>query len=198
MADNDPRSKNAAGEQEPPAAAGAPSEGAGNADELAKQLAEAEQKAEENWNNFLRARAELENVRRRSERELEQAHKYGVEKIAADLLPVKDSLEMGIAAALDEHADVEKLREGQELTLKMLEQVFERFSVEEVNPQGERFDPEKHEAMAAQESPDHEPNTVMHVVQKGYLLNDRVLRPAMVVVSKAASQGPGGQIDDKA
>ncbi len=165
--------------------------------ELERQLEEARAKAEENWDNYLRARAEIENIRRRAERDLEQAHKYGLEKFAAELLPVKDSLEMGVVAAQDANSDVAKLREGAELTLRMLNQVFERFKLVEVNPQGERFDPSKHEAMAAQESSEHEPNTVINVIQKGYLLHDRVLRPAMVVVAKAA-QGTGGTINEKA
>lgn len=166
--------------------------------ELQKQLEEAQQKAEENWNNFLRARAELENIRRRAERDLEQAHKYGLERFAGELVPIKDSLEMGVAAAHEPGADVTKLREGVELTTKMLQQVFERFKIVELNPQGERFDPSKHEAMAAQESAEHEPNTVINVVQKGYLLNDRVLRPAMVIVAKPPASPSGGQIDEKA
>lgn len=167
--------------------------------ELEQELAEARQKAEENWNQFLRARAELENSRRRAERELEQAHKFGLEKFASELLGVRDSLEMGLAAASDPQADVAKLREGTELTLRMLAQVMEKFGIVQIDPQGQKFDPSKHEAMAAQETADQEPNTVLHVVQKGYALNDRLLRPAMVVVSKAGAAPPaGGQIDEQA
>ena len=197
MADKDPKTQTPPGEEPPTAAEAAESPGP-VPDDLQRQLEEAQQKAEENWNNFLRARAELDNVRRRAERDLEQAHKYGVEKMAAELLPVKDSLEMGVAAAREASVDVTKLREGSELTLKMLNQVLERFAIAEVNPLGERFDPTRHEAMAAQPSAEHEPNTVLQVVQKGYLLNDRVLRPAMVVVSKPAEPEPGSRIDDKA
>jgi len=166
--------------------------------ELRKRLEEAEARAEENWNQFLRARAELENVRRRAERDVEQAHKYAVEKLATELLAVRDSLEMGVAAANEPGADVAKLREGSELTLKMMNQVMERFDIKAMNPQGEKFDPERHEAMAAQESSEHDPNTVIHVVQKGYVLNDRLLRPAMVIVSKPSSGSGGGQIDEQA
>lgn len=167
--------------------------------ELEQELAEARQKAEENWNQFLRARAELENSRRRAERELEQAHKFGLEKFASELLGVRDSLEMGLAAASDPQADVAKLREGTELTLRMLAQVMEKFGIVQIDPQGQKFDPSKHEAMAAQETADQEPNTVLQVVQKGYALNDRLLRPAMVVVSKAgAAPSAGGQIDEQA
>jgi molecular chaperone GrpE len=165
---------------------------------LEKELAEAKQKAEDNWNQFLRARAELENSRRRSEREVEQAHKFALEGFASQLLGVRDSLEMGVAAAQGSQADVASLREGTELTLKMLTQVMEKFGIVQVDPQGQKFDPAKHEAMAAQEADGVEPNTVLNVVQKGYLLNDRLLRPAMVIVSKAAAQPPGGQIDEQA
>lgn len=163
-----------------------------------QQLEEVEAKAEENWNQFLRARAELENLRRRNERELEQAHKYGIEKFAGELLPVKDSLEMGLVAAREASGDIDKLREGAELTLKMFGQAFERFNLLEVDPVGERFDPGKHEAVATQASADHEANTVITVVQKGYMLNDRVLRPAMVVVAKAGGHEKGGTINEKA
>ncbi|NLO79684.1 MAG: nucleotide exchange factor GrpE [Xanthomonadaceae bacterium] len=166
--------------------------------ELEKELAEARQKAEENWNQFLRARAELENTRRRTEREIEQAHKFALENFASQLLGVWDSLEMGVAAAQDPNADVASLREGTELTLKMLTQVMEKFGIVQINPQGEKFDPSRHEAMAAQEADGVEPNTVLTVVQKGYMLHDRLLRPAMVVVSKQAAQPAGGQVDEQA
>lgn len=200
MAEHDPRASKGPEAVQPPAdeANGEQQERSQREQELERQLEEAQQKSEENWNNFLRARAELENARRRAERDLEQAHKYGVEKLATELLPVRDSLEMGLAAAQEAGADVAKLREGTELTLKMLSQALERFKVTEIDPLGERFDPERHEAMAAQPSNEYEPNTVMHVVQKGYLLNDRVLRPAMVIVAKGGSEQPGSRIDDKA
>lgn len=166
-------------------------------EDLRQQLAEARQKADDNWSQFLRARAELENVRRRAERDVEQAHRYALEKLATELLGVKDSLEMGVAASQDAGADVAKVREGLELTLRMLTQTMEKFNIVEVNPQGQKFDPARHEAMAAQESGDQEPNTVLHVVQKGYVLNDRLLRPAMVIVAKPPAQQQGG-IDEKA
>lgn len=165
--------------------------------ELEQELAEAQQKAEDNWNQFLRARAELENNRRRTEREVEQAHKFALEGFALQLLGVRDSLEMGVAAAQEPQADVASLREGSELTLKMLTQVMEKFGIVQLNPQGQKFDPAKHEAMAAQEAGDVEPNTVLTVVQKGYMLSDRLLRPAMVVVSKSATP-PGGKVDEQA
>lgn len=166
--------------------------------ELEQKLEDAEAKAEDNWNQFLRARAEMENARRRLEKDVEQAKRQGLEKLAAELLPVKDSLEMGLAAAQEANADVVKLAEGNELTLKMLSQAMEKFQISEVDPMGQKFDPERHEAMAMQPSAEHEPNTVIHVVQKGYLLNDRLLRPAMVIVSKDAEQQQGGHIDEQA
>ncbi|MGD8429998.1 MAG: nucleotide exchange factor GrpE [Ectothiorhodospiraceae bacterium] len=167
--------------------------------ELRKALEEAQAKAEENWNQFLRARAELENVRRRAERDVEQARRHALEKFATEMLAVRDSLEMGVAAAQEPDADVAKLREGSELTLRMLAQAMEKFDIAELNPKGERFDPGQHEAMAAQESAEHEPNTVIHVVQKGYQLGERLLRPAMVIVSKpAADPQQGGHIDEQA
>jgi molecular chaperone GrpE len=166
---------------------------------LQQALDAARAEAEENRDQFLRARAELENVRRRAQRDIEQARRYALEKFAAELLAVRDSLEMGVAAADEPGADVAKLREGSELTLRMLAQAMDKFDIRALDPRGEKFDPERHEAMAAQESAEHEPNTVIHVVQKGYLLGERLLRPAMVIVSRAASEPPaGGQIDEQA
>lgn len=156
-----------------------------DSDSLQAALDEAEARAEENWNQFLRARAEMENQRRRAEKDVAQARQQALEKLAGELLAVKDSLEMGVQAARGEEATVEKLAEGSELTLRMFDQALEKFSIEPINPEGERFDPEKHEAMAAQESTDAQPNTVLTVVQKGYRLGDRLLRPAMVIVAKA-------------
>ena len=156
-----------------------------DSDSLQAALDEAEARAEENWNQFLRARAEMENQRRRAEKDVAQARQQALEKLAGELLAVKDSLEMGVQAARGEEATVEKLAEGSELTLRMFDQALEKFSIEPINPEGERFDPEKHEAMAAQESTDAEPNTVLTVVQKGYRMGDRLLRPAMVIVAKA-------------
>jgi molecular chaperone GrpE len=126
--------------------------------------------------------AELENVKRRAEKDVQSAHKFALEKFGNDLLAVKDSLELGLSV---EDADAEKLREGTDLTLKMLTQVLVKFNIIEVNPVGESFDPNHHQAITMQPSAEHEPNTVISVMQKGYLLNDRLLRPAMVIVSKA-------------
>ena len=152
-----------------------------------EQLAAAEAKAAENWDQFLRAQAEMENLRRRAQRDVENARKFALEKFAKDLLGVKDSLEMGLNAAREGDApDIAKLIEGTDLTLKQLGQAFEKNALAEIDPVGEKFNPERHEAMAMQASVEHEPNTVMTVVQKGYTLNERLIRPAMVLVAKAA------------
>ncbi|HED36254.1 MAG TPA: nucleotide exchange factor GrpE [Gammaproteobacteria bacterium] len=157
-----------------------------SADELMEKLDLAEKKATENWDHLLRTKAEMDNIRRRTQKDLENAHKFALEKFISELLAVKDSLELGITAASQENVSVESLIEGSEMTLNMLIGVFEKFNVVELNPEGEKFNPEHHQAMAMQPSAEHEPNTVMEVMQKGYLLNDRLVRPAMVVVSKAA------------
>jgi molecular chaperone GrpE len=146
-------------------------------------------KADENWQKYLRAAAELENVRKRAARDVENAHKFALERLAVELLAVRDSLEMGLAAGDD--ADVESLRQGKEATLKQLVTIMERFGVEELDPQGEPFDPGLHEAMTMQASADLEPGSVLTVVQKGYALNGRLLRPARVVVSAAVEDGAG-------
>ncbi|TQE99391.1 MAG: nucleotide exchange factor GrpE [Spiribacter salinus] len=154
-------------------------------------LAEAEARAEENWNQFLRARAEMENLRRRAEKDVAQARQQSLEKLAGELLAVKDSLEMGVQTARSEGADITQIAEGSELTLRMFNQALEKFRIEEINPEGERFDPACHEAMAAQPAADAEPNTVLNVVQKGYRLGERLLRPAMVIVAKAPEENGG-------
>ena len=154
---------------------------------LQTKLAEAEAKADDNWDQLVRNRAEMENIRRRSERDLVNAHKYALEKFAQELLPVIDSMEMGVAAAMDENADVSKLREGTEMTLKMFETAIEKFGIKGVHPKGEAFNPEHHQAMTMIDSAEHEPNMIIDVMQKGYLLNERLVRPAMVVVSSANS-----------
>ena len=148
-------------------------------------LAVAEARADENWNRYLRAAAETENVRKRAVRDVENARKFALESFGRDILAVKDSLEMGIQAA--ETADVETLLEGKEATLKVLATTLERFGIQEVNPEGEPFDPELHEAMTMQPSADVEPGSVLTVIQKGYSLNGRLLRPAMVVVAAEAA-----------
>jgi len=158
-----------------------------SAQDLAKLLEEAQKKADEHQDQLMRAHAEIENLKRRHTQEIEKAHKYALDKFVAELLAVWDSLELGNAAAQDENADVAKLREGTELTLKMLGDVMTKFGVEQLNPEGEPFNPELHQAMSMQPRDDVEPNTVVAVVQKGYSLNGRLVRPAMVMVSQAGS-----------
>ncbi|MFQ6005509.1 MAG: nucleotide exchange factor GrpE [Woeseia sp.] len=160
--------------------------GAESADEA---LAELKALADANWDKYLRAAAELENVRKRAFRDVENAHKFALERFCTELLAVRDSLEMGLAAA--DKADVESLLEGKEATLKLLSAIMERFGVVELNPEGEPFDPEEHEAMSMQPSTDLEPGSVMTVFQKGYTLNGRLLRPARVVVASEPADGDG-------
>ncbi len=150
-------------------------------DQQEEQLAAAEKKAEEHWELLLRTRADMENLRKRTEKDEENAHKYGIEKFVSEMLPVKDSMELGIAA---QDATVESLHEGMQLTMNMFDTAFQKLGVVEINPQNETFDPELHQAMTMQESDEVEPNTVIMVMQKGYSLNGRLVRPAMVVVSK--------------
>lgn len=166
--------------------------------ELTSKLQQAEAKADENWEHVLRARAEAENMRRRMERDVEKAHKFALESFAQELLSVVDSLELGLVAAKEENATVEKLTEGKELTLRLLKNTLEKFNITEVNPAGEAFNPELHQAMTMQESSEQKPNTVLMVFQKGYLLNDRLIRPARVVVAKApAVSTPESEPEEK-
>jgi molecular chaperone GrpE len=144
-------------------------------------MEELQAKADENWDRYLRAAAETENVRKRAARDVEHARKYALENFGRELLAVKDSLEMGLEAA--ESADAASLRTGSEATLKLLATTLERFGISEIDPEGEPFDPEMHEAMTMQPSADVEPGSVLTVVQKGYSLNGRLLRPARVVVA---------------
>ena len=152
--------------------------------ELTALLEDARGKADEHWDQVVRMQAEMDNLRKRSERDLANAHKFALERFANELLPVRDSLEMGLAAFDSGAADPGKLREGVALTLQMLTNAMEKVAIKEVNPQDERFDPDFHQAMSMQERDDVEPNTVVTVVQKGYILNERLIRPAMVIVSK--------------
>jgi len=148
--------------------------------EAVDPLVELQAKADDNWDRYLRAAAETENVRKRAARDVEHARKFALENFSRELLTVKDSLEMGIQAA--DKADAEALLAGKEATLKLLAKALQRFGVEELDPQGEPFDPEFHEAMTMQPSGELEPGSVLSVIQKGYSLNGRLLRPAMVVV----------------
>jgi len=151
-------------------------------DDPEASLAALEAKANENWERYLRAAAEVENVRKRAMRDVENAHKFALERFGKELLSVRDSLEMGLSAA--DNASVESLLEGSTATLKLLEKTMHHFGIEVVNPEGEPFDPELHEAISMQPSEDVEPGSVAIVVQKGYSLNGRLLRPAMVVVAE--------------
>lgn len=152
-------------------------------EELHLLLEDARSKADAHWNELLRNRAEQDNLRKRSQRDVEQAHKFALEGFVRELLPVKDSLELGLSAAKEPDADIHKVIEGVELTLKIFASVLDKFHVEEVDPRDQPFDPERHQAMSMQPSDRHEPNTVITVYQKGYLLNGRLIRPAMVVVA---------------
>lgn len=151
-------------------------------------LTAAIQAAEENWEKFIRTQAEMENLKRRAEKDIQNAHKFALEKFARELLTVVDSLELGLQAAATDNPGVEKLREGMELTLKQLLSVLEKFNVTGIDPVGEKFNPDLHQAMAMQPSNEAPPNTVIRVFQKGYLLNDRLLRPSMVVVAQSPNQ----------
>ena len=144
-------------------------------------LKKAELTAQEHHDAWLRAKADAENIRKRAQTDIASAHRYAIDNFANALLPVKDSLEAALAT---NNATLENLRSGVELTLKQLGSVFEKFKVIEIEPAGKKFDPHQHQAISAVES-EAEPNTVLQVFQKGYMLNDRVMRPAMVSVAKA-------------
>ena len=146
-----------------------------------ERIAELEAQLAEQQAAVLYAKAEGENVRRRAMEDMDKARKFALEKFSGEMLAVKDSLEAALGV---DNATLESYRDGVELTLKQLTSVFEKFHVSEINPVGEKFDPNKHQAISTVES-DAEPNTVINVLQKGYLLNDRVLRPALVMVAKA-------------
>ena len=152
---------------------------------LQEQLEAAEAAAGMARDELLRVQAEMQNLRRRTEQDIEKAHKFGQEKFSTELLAVMDNLERSAAAAeASEDEAVQAIKEGVELTLKGFMDCFKRFNIEAVDPLGEPFDPQLHQAMSIQESPDAEPNSVIAVMQKGYTLHGRVIRPAMVMVSK--------------
>jgi molecular chaperone GrpE len=168
----------------PPAAQGEPAadgpptpETPGTVDE---QLRAAELKAAEHHDAWLRAKAEADNIRKRAQDDVAKAHKFGIERFAADLLAVRDSLEAALAA---ENATAENMRSGDEPTLRQLEAAFDRHQLREINPAGEKFDPHRYQAISMLPS-EKEPNTVINVLQKGYSLHDRVIRPALVTVAK--------------
>jgi len=148
--------------------------------ELELQLEKAESAAQEHREAWLRAKADAENIRKRAQSDVANAHKYALESFAAELVPVRDSLEAALAS---QNATLDALRSGVELTLKQLTAAFDKNSVREINPLGEKFDPYRHQSINSVES-DAEPNTVVSVLQKGYSLNDRILRPALVSIAK--------------
>jgi molecular chaperone GrpE len=148
---------------------------------LEELLKEVELKAQEHYDAWMYAKAETENIRRRGHQEAESARKFAIEGFSGELLAVKDALEATLAT---DKASLETLKSGVELTLKQLATVFGKFQIQEINPMGEKFDPHQHQAMAMVEA-DAEPNTVVMVMQKGYVLHGRVLRPALVSVAKA-------------
>ena len=147
---------------------------------LQVELEQAKAEAAANYEQFVRAQAELANQRRRTEKQVEDAHKYAVQKFVESLIPVVDSLEMGLQA----QGDIEQIREGMQLTLKQFESIMEKFNIESVGKLGDAFNPEHHQAVSMQPHPEYDNNTLSLVMQKGYLLNGRVVRPAMVMVCK--------------
>lgn len=176
-------------------ATAAAKDAAGETPDSDDPLAQARAKADENWDKYVRLAAELENVRKRAARDVEKAHKFALERIVADLLEVRDSLEMAVSAG--EESSFESLLAGNVTTLKLLTTVMQRYGVEEIDPLGEPFDPNCHEAMTMQPSADAEPDSVLTVFQKGYALNGRLLRPARVVVAIApADDSDQGENDN--
>jgi molecular chaperone GrpE len=157
--------------------------------QIKAQLEAAQVQANENHEKFLRVAADMENTRRRAQIDVANAHKYAVERFANELLPVRDSLEFArtVDIRLESETALQKMHEGLDLTLKLMDDVFRKFGVAPIDPKGEKFNPAKHHAISMVESHEIPPNHVVNVMQKGYTLQDRVLRPAMVVVSKAAA-----------
>ncbi|MEL0169911.1 MAG: nucleotide exchange factor GrpE [Pseudomonadaceae bacterium] len=166
--------------------------------DLAARVASLEEQLATAQDQALRAAADVQNARRRAEQDVEKAHKFALERFANDLLPIVDSLERGIELSSADDPAIKPMREGIELTVKMFADTLARFQVVPVQPEGEPFNPELHQAMAMEESTAVEPNTVLKVFQKGYTLSGRLLRPAMVVVSKAPAAGAAPSIDEQA
>ena len=150
--------------------------------DLKAQLAEAQQSAKDNWDKLLRSQAEMENLKRRTAKDLEKAHKYALDGFVKALLAVKDSLSLGLKSAIEKNATLEHTIEGLELTNKVFNSTLEKFGVETIDPIGETFNPELHEAVTMVPMPEKKSNTVLEVVQVGLTLNDRLVRPAMVIV----------------
>lgn len=177
-------------EQEPTVDARAVGSEAGAANEIEQlkaKLEAAQAQANQNHEKFLRAAADMENARRRAEIDLASAHKYAIERFAGELLAVRDSLELARTVDIQQENQtaLQKMHEGLDLTLKLMDEAFRKFKIVAIDPKGEKFDPSKHHAISMVESAEVPPNHVVTVMQKGYLLNERVLRPAMVVVSRA-------------
>lgn len=204
--DQQPTQEESAEQQEQPREAADQAEQAPEAEDRATpqegsegEVAELREQLAEQKEQVLRAKAEMQNVRRRSELDVQKAHKFGTEKLIKELLPVVDSLEKAIESTRDDEVANEKvvtrIREGVDMTLNMLLTNLEKFNVKQINPVGEPFDPQLHEAMSMVPSQEAEPNSVIAVMQKGYTLNDRLVRPAMVMVAKAPE---GGKVDEKA
>jgi molecular chaperone GrpE len=152
--------------------------------QLEEKLTQAEQKSQEHWNNWLRTKADLENTQRRSEREIANAHKYALEKFANEILIIVDNLERSLAAKATEHEQLKDFYDGIELTLKLCLETLQKFGITQIHPLGEKFNPEQHTAVTTKEDASAKSNVVLEVVQKGYWLKDRLLRPALVVVAK--------------
>ncbi|WP_110458493.1 nucleotide exchange factor GrpE [Shewanella algidipiscicola] len=168
-------------------------------EELEQALAAAEAKVEEQKDSVIRAAAEVDNVRRRAAMDVEKAHKFALEKFANELLPVIDNMERALQGTNAEDQTTKAIYEGVELTLKSFTTAVEKFGLSPLNPQGEAFNPDHHQAIGMQPSDDFPANTVMMVMQKGYILNDRLLRPAMVMVSQgSADSADTGSIDTQA
>jgi molecular chaperone GrpE len=157
-------------------------------EELKQELEETQQKAHESWDKAVRTQAEMENLKRRTQKDLEDAHKFALTSFSKELLPVFDSVVLGLQAATGDSDEVKKFREGCDLTIKQFEALFAKFNILAIDPKGEPFNAEQHQAMMMQEVEGVEANTVVNVFQKGYVLNGRLLRPAMVVVAKAAEK----------
>ncbi len=158
-------------------------------EQLRKELAAAEERARQHWDQYLRAVAELDNVRKRAQRDVEAAHRFGIEKLVQELIPVKDSLDLAVENAAK--ADAAALAEGQAATQRLFARALERIGVTEIDPAGAPFDANVHEAMATQQSAGAAPNTVLAVVQRGYALHGRLLRPARVIVAQAPPSAEG-------
>ncbi len=157
-------------------------------EDITAELTQAQAKIKDYWDQIMRLNAEIENNRRRAQRDIENAHKYAIKNFAESLLPVTDSMELGLTASDEKNANLDSIRQGMSMTLDMLTQTLQKNSISSIDPLGEKFNPEHHQAVTMQEHEEAEPNTVIAVLQKGYLLNDRLIRPAMVVVCKEKSE----------